>query len=466
MQQLQLIVDSLNLKFKRCDLTKKYYTVKQGKAIQITVKGKSARKVLQDVINGIQPDVLISKYPLAEVQRNLLLLVFNYTTDDNEDIAHYKTETLDEEDGVAIKLGVNDKYGTRERTGNFVYYYSKETKYSDEYIELIFITEEPAVKELPEKYARMILYTECMVDTTQGIYLETAQNSGRWFYRQAEEQSEKAVHYKAFLNYIDENTKNIEAYYTIDTSLEDRWYLMDSCKKVFIKEKLSGEKRFKRLLEAAVIEVLQNNIPSNSEFEDYTAEYYSKKDALTMKRNRKVFGSCSMDNSPRVHAMSIAVLAAESISWEVFLRAHLDIMNDRFDRASDGSYAWAGRGTYIKEIEELNIEVQELLLGISLRISNPSKNHYYGNISRLGRALAETQNRIALEEQILSMIQDPLLDIYNRILMHYLFLNYTYYLPDQKLRLDNLKKLELADQSLPQDIKVKIKIKRENFEDK
>ena len=185
-----------------------------------------------------------------------------------------------------------------------------------------------------------------------------------------------------------------------------------------------------------------------------------------MKRNRKVFGSCSMDNSPRVHAMSIAVLAAESISWEVFLRAHLDIMNDRFDRASDGSYAWAGRGTYIKEIEELNIEVQELLLGISLRISNPSKNHYYGNISRLGRALAETQNRIALEEQILSMIQDPLLDIYNRILMHYLFLNYTYYLPDQKLRLDNLKKLELADQSLPQDIKVKIKIKRENFEDK
>ena len=204
-------------------------------------------------------------------------------------------------------------------------------------------------------------------------------------------------------------------------------------------------------------------MPVTSDFEYYTAEYYSKKDALTMKRNRIVVGFCSQDDGPRVHAMNIAVLSAESISWEVFLRAHLDIMNDRFERVSDGSYAWGKRNTYIREIEELNIDMQELLLGISLRLSNPSENHYYGSISRLGRALSETKDRQKLEETILKMIKDEKLDDYNRLLMHYLFLNYTYYLPNQSERKLNLEKLESADKTLPVYLYSKIKINKKNF---
>ena len=50
-----------------------------------------------------------------------------------------------------------------------------------------------------------------------------------------------------------------------------------------------------------------------------------------------------MDNSPRIHALNIAKLSAETINWEVFLRAHLDIMKDKFERMSDGSYAFGGR---------------------------------------------------------------------------------------------------------------------------
>jgi hypothetical protein len=182
-----------------------------------------------------------------------------------------------------------------------------------------------------------------------------------------------------------------------------------------------------------------------------------------MKRNRIVVGQCSQDDGPRIHAMNIAVLSAESTSWEVFLRAHLDIMNNRFERASDGSYAWGRRNTYIREIEELDIDMQELLLGISLRISNPSENHYYGSIGRLGRALSETTNRRQLEETILAMIQDEKLDDYNRLLMHYLFLNYTYYLPEKKDRERNLQELEQADKTLPVYLRSKIKINTKNF---
>jgi hypothetical protein len=171
-----------------------------------------------------------------------------------------------------------------------------------------------------------------------------------------------------------------------------------------------------------------------------------------------------MDESPRWHAMGIAMLAAETANWQVFLRAHLDIMNDRFDRVSDGSYAWGARKTYIKEIEDLDIDVQDLMLGISLRMANPSGNHYFGSIGRLGRAFAETKNRPALEQELLSMIEDNRLDAYNRLLMHYLFLNYTYYLRQKEDRIACLQKLEAADKSLPLCLSSRIKIDKKVYE--
>ena len=82
----------------------------------------------------------------------------------------------------------------------------------------------------------------------------------------------------------------------------------------------------------------------------------------------------------------------------------------------------------------------------------------------MGRALAETKNRLQLEEQLLSMIKDNELDTYNRILMHFLFLNYSYYLPQKESRMANLVKLEDADKTLPVYVLSRIKINKKNFE--
>ncbi|WP_315823059.1 hypothetical protein [Paraflavitalea speifideaquila] len=187
------------------------------------------------------------------------------------------------------------------------------------------------------------------------------------------------------------------------------------------------------MLQEAANEVLEEGW-SNDEFENYVATYYSKKTSLELKRGRRVVGMCSQDQRPRVHALNIAILSAETVNWETFLRAHLDIMNDRFDRASDGSYAWAARKTYIKELEVLDINLSDLMLGISLRINNPSANHYFGSIGRLGRALAESANSAGIEERMLTMIADKNLDTYNRLITYYLFLNYNYNLEDKVKR--------------------------------
>jgi len=63
-------------------------------------------------------------------------------------------------------------------------------------------------------------------------------------------------------------------------------------------------------------------------------------------------------------------------------------------------------------------------------LKNSSKNHYYGSIGRLGRALCETEKAIEIENKMLEMIADKELDDYNRILIFYLYKNYT--LPTKK----------------------------------
>lgn len=104
----------------------------------------------------------------------------------------------------------------------------------------------------------------------------------------------------------------------------------------------------------------------------------------------------------------------------------------------------------------MDINTLDLILGISLRIENPAKNHYFSSIDRVGRALSESRNPRLAETAILSMISDSDLDDYNRILMYYLFDNYNYNLADENAKKANQSKLKNAIASMPDYISSKI----------
>ncbi len=197
---------------------------------------------------------------------------------------------------------------------------------------------------------------------------------------------------------------------------------------------------YKSLLIEAADEAINNGI-SDDALEFYVERYLAPELALKMKRLRQPVGFCSMDQRPRLHAQGICRLAAETAQWDIFLRAHLDIMNDNFERRSDGSYAFGGRGTYLKELEELDINSLDLLIGTSLRAENINANHYVADIGRAGRALSESRHREELESRLLSMIKDDRLDRFNRLLMVYLFDNYNHFLEDESQKGENAKRL-------------------------
>jgi hypothetical protein len=464
-KELQHIVDSLNLKFKVCE-DKMYYSKLQGRALLFRLTGSQAEEALKDMAADKGYKDLIAKYPEAEIREELVVrhAYENYRA--NTEVS-FEPISLNPDDGYAVSFEQEDAEAIKTKKSGWIYHYHPKNEYSEATLTAYYFENEMASVPLRDRYARMVQYSECLIDTTARVYLENVAESGvRYGNRTRGNKVGK------FMDYLDKRLKKpvapefdpddiiITDSTAVDTVMWTgenprleryfkeigRW---DSLRVQRVDSMMRHDRKSAKLYKEALGHAINNPGATSDEFEEYVERYTSKQQALFFKRSRRVIGGCSMDDSPRLHALAIAELAGETASWEIFLRSHLDIMNDRFDRVSDGSYAWAGRQTYIKELEVLNINVPDLLLGISLRVENPSENHYFGSIGRLGRSLAESQDKALIEKAVLDMVADSELDDFNRVLAYWLFKNYNYNIKDNAVRGDNAERLDKAVTFLP-----------------
>lgn len=454
-KQLRHIVDSLNLKFKVCDINRSYLSYFQTKAHYINLKNGNIKKAKRDIESNISFEEFMRKYPNSKTERDLLIIKFQYTNREKQEILEFRSVGINDKYDHSFKVDKDISQYNKPLKGKWILQIFDKTNYSEERLIAIYFTEEFKQQTIPEKYAKMIQYSDCLVDSSSSIFLENSIRSG---VRYPKERPEKL---KLFMEYLELTTKKpvYKAEGEDDDEADKSFYTAyknwDSARISITDSLITHDAKFMQLLKEATQDSLSYG-RTDDEFEEYVGRYISKKKELEFKRRRRVVGGCSMDNSPRVHALNIAKLSAETINWEIFLRAHLDIMNDRFDRLSDGSYAWAKRKTYIKELEVLDIDVNRLLLGICLRIENESKNHYFGSINRIGKALSETSNTEDIETKMIEMISDNQLDDFNRLLIVFLYKNYINYLEDKNLQKINIEKLDLAIQKMPLYISTKI----------
>jgi hypothetical protein len=106
------------------------------------------------------------------------------------------------------------------------------------------------------------------------------------------------------------------------------------------------------------------------------------------------------------------------------------------------------RSCFLRELAALNIGVDDILLGNEL--SSPWNDPSFPGARELGSALAlEGGDRAALEKKVTRLIADKALDDYNRLAMHYLFLDYICFLPVGTERSEAFTKLKRADETLP-----------------
>jgi hypothetical protein len=460
--KLKYIVDSLNLKFAHCE-PRNFYSLVQQRAKTFIVYGDKTFEIKKAIDSGRGFEEVARMVPDSVINRNALAIkVFSKGYKDEPEL-FFKVYNPDRTDNRLLFVGKEfEKF--KNVTQGWVYRYVNDV--NDKSVIIAFYIDRPLKSSpLPEKYSDLIQYSECMIDTSSSVFvkngldfrlLQYQENKELIsFYQLLHKKLKHPFYRKRYIKKSKNSTSTSKVYKPVE--YKDSYYKAleewNKNKQANVKKLFRRDKEFRDKFYEVHDLAKKGVIITDEEFERYVLLFLSAKDVLWLKRNRMVIGGCSVDEAPRKHALAIAELAGETAEWQIFLRAHLDIMNDNFQRVSDGSYAWADRNTYIKELEVIDLNLQDLLIGICLRATNVSDNHYYGSIDRIGRSLSESRDYTVIKQRLIEMIKDDTLDDFNRLMMYYVLENRIYYLTDVEVKRSELRELELVALSMPEHIR-------------
>jgi hypothetical protein len=444
MKALRRMVDSLNLRFKTCDLSRTFYSHPQARIHNVVFKSKTnnLKSIMKDIDQRLPFDSIVKKYRklIDDKDTTRWCILLPHNDDDDADNKYrylegnpesgYDSQTIDSNARAYFVPGQ-----LPHMKGKWSYTHLTKDWADDDYtLYCSYFPEDFRQQQLPARYAALIQYVDCMIDTNATIFLKNESS--------ANEKRDDVL--MPVRDYIYKSMCR--------DAPRVRWlYYLDDTAVNFALKSLASDQHFLALVNTAVDKCVKNGVGDDG-FDAIAGELISAGTKLTLKRSRIVWGRCSQDEGPRIHARSIALLAAETNSWDIFLRSHLDIMNDRFNRMSDGSYAYAARKTYLKELEELNLNVTDLLLGLTLHAQNVAGNHYYGTVWRLGWALTESKERKQFEVRLIEMLKDAQLDSFNRGLLFMLFASYVQHLDDKKEANGLINKIKNNKQVFPKDL--------------
>lgn len=183
-----------------------------------------------------------------------------------------------------------------------------------------------------------------------------------------------------------------------------------------IDRQMANTKLFHRMLDLSIESAIENQCYFEL-LEQLVARYRSKELALHLKRSHFPVACCGMSSRPYLHRRDIAVLAAQTAEWNVFLRTHIDVVYDDYRKNPDGTITFLGDRTMVPVLQEFSLDVEALLLGSVLRVDNRHKNAYIGGAYNMGNVIARMPERDEILNNIRNMIGNHQLDDFNRLRM-------------------------------------------------
>ncbi len=449
-ERLKKAIQQRNDQFDEDDKSNEYYSLPQGRAAYLMVYGPRSLQIKKQIEKSESWQNVTSGLSDKEKADNVH---FIKTLGDAETI--FYPIALNHGDMGYVNLNSRNAY-LKDYSGSWVYSYSPPGEYSQANICAMFIYEEMPRQVLPASARNCIHYTDFLIDTNATIFTQRATEYSKF----------ESFKKNTALNELIKLTQDFpgkpvypeKMSVKVMEGLENEEREWEVRRQTYITEVLSKTERFKKFLHAAYQSVVAEKAPIDGEideFESYVERFISADAALRLKRGRSVMGGCSMDKRPITHAANIARLAGETCCMDIFLRAHLNILYDRFERISDGSYAEAGRQTYVRELELTGVNLQYLIPGTLLSSASLAQGHYSGVLDRAGRAISELEDRTKLYRAIESLITDEKLDYYNRIKMVFLARNYNQHLLlfERGEALNNLRKLQNMMKVFPEYIR-------------
>lgn len=463
-KKLHEIVDSLNFQFGKIQKESSFMSVPYAQAQYVKIDAQTVENRKEIFTDEISFENFIKKYPVIAINKNAWI---------------YKEIDVKEHHKADFKEFVSrswhgyptDKWALID-TGNWLVHregwvYTLFKNYEALEVEASYVSSPFVQKKIPQKYAKMIQYADFLVgDKPENFSDNKTKKGADWngmsvFTDINNVKSNKPKLFD-FLNFVGNfpNRPTRDSCYKTkfgDEIYEDGWTRSkkreacnfdyhhrlenwDSLRIEYIRKTLSKTNKFKESLNEAVDETIGTQI-SNPTIEFYIAEFKSKQLALQLSLNRAdESGFDNFSTGYCDHAKQILQLAAETANWSIFIDKHLYVLNDNFEPECSHVNKGEFKRTYLRELEEIGVNVIDLLLGSSLRTSNPAKNHPYLNARTVSRALSEIKNKDEAENKLLSMIQDQELDDFNRMIVCLLFKNYNCLLKDSQRQEANQQK--------------------------
>jgi hypothetical protein len=182
MKSLRFIVDSLNLRFKTCDLSKTFYSNSQAKVY--TIYFKSRDNNLKDIIRYLKSNPgfneLATKYSSLMDAMDTSAILIRIPGQDVE----YRYLEGSPHDGYDYTSNPYDNSTSRDDNNigkTWSYDYSEKGEYSEDYsLECRYYPENWKFYSIPQEYGRLIQYVDCMIDTNAVVFL-TDNYAGGWF---------------------------------------------------------------------------------------------------------------------------------------------------------------------------------------------------------------------------------------------------------------------------------------------
>lgn len=395
---------------------------------------------------GVNIDSLKAWYRELTITENVLAIKYDYTGYNGQrksNIITYNslnTEEFDLDQNEENTFAIGSTYKKRQQGTN-----------------AIILPNKWHVQALNQTCNSLINYVDCMISNCTQIY----------DYLDSDSRSVNNNVYDPLFDYIDvlvpKPVYEQQKGYTNDLYSKARAQRNTRKKKAYIEQRKrtiqqssKEDLQFKKLYQQA-IDIWQLDAIGSEKLENIVEQVGDIELALQMKRKRRVVGYCSMDNGPANHLKSIATLSALAADWDLFIKTHMHLINDRFESAVYSSYGEESRNTPIHDLESIGLEPDKLFVGSLLRAQDTKENHYFSNFSRIARAISQLSKPSASIELLVSIVNDTSADIPNRINAWYSLLYVSRYNEDvisEKMVYDILSSIsgfELSNRLIPRE---------------
>jgi hypothetical protein len=418
-----LKVDSLNQEFDRFP-RKDYFSIQQTNADYVRIITKDPERFINDLNSGISPKQIIEKYDNAVVDKNVLITKTKYTNYKGENSIQFQSYKIGSNSDHSVKIPFEEKlFNQLELKGKYFYDNYSKGKGTTR-IDAFFILSDFKLKKLDAEIASCLDYSDWIIGKEKVFrYAKTSEIP--------DSVSNPIDSLLSFYNKHTEKPKRQqgESY----SEFKERLNLWNNIKQDKSDSLFIANRHYRELLVQSKEFAKQTHL-SNSFLEHLVERYISKEESLNLMRLSPTRGKQSFDSSPINQQLRLCKTSAELSNWDVFIKSLIDIMNDNMDRSVDNSLVRASRKTYFSELEKLPIDLPKLLIGMSLKTSNPNDDHYWGSGDRIGKAIANSNNPDVLIDAFIDVIRNDEIDQFNKLHFYNILKNTEYFTKDEKVK--------------------------------